>query len=291
MGACVAWALCTVGCDPMIHLGAETRPSDASTQDVSAEINDGVGVDGSDVHVAGEASAQDVFAGVDGRTVVPWSATFEPGDFSEWEADGQGGAYQLSVPPTVSTEQAHSGTHSAKLTISPVNGLVDYVYLFRGTAGSPPAEPEAYYGAWFYIPKPYLVSMYWNVFHFLYGTTPDRQDLKGIWDLDLRSSDTGELIPYVWDFLARRQRDQLTPMPVQPGKWFHIEMFLRLASDATGQVSVWQDGVLVLDVSDVVTSPTPWLQWSVGNTSLDITPTPADLYIDDVTLSLSRVGP
>lgn len=281
------------GCGRVIRLGEEPdETEDASSVDARGEssIDDEARDDGG--RTAADVRVPEASMAVDGRASVIWSASFETGDFSEWEADSQGGSYFSqagSVTPT--TEQAHGGMRSATLTINPRNGIVEDVYLFRGTSRSPPAEPEAYYGAWFFIPKPYVASFYWNIFHFLYGAAPDRQAVTNLWDLNLRSNSAGELVPYAYDFIARYQRDEPVPIPVPVGKWFHIEVLYHLAADATGRVAVWQDGVLVLDVNNVVTAPTPWLQWAVGNTSTDITPAPADLYIDDVTLSLSRVGP
>jgi hypothetical protein len=281
-------AVLLVGCDSTIHLGAEDIVLEAGSADANPPIADAV----SEANVSNVDGAGAPLMTVDGRASVLWSATFEPGDFSEWESDGQGGTFNsLNTSHIVSTEQAHSGMNAAKLTIDPTNSIVEDIYLFRGISGAPAAQSEAYYGAWFYIPKPYLESFYWNIFHFLDGGTVDRQSLVEIWDVDLRSNDTGALVPYVYDFLARRQRDEPTPIPVPVGKWFHLEVLLRLASDATGRFAIWQDGVLVIDVPDVVTSNSPWLQWSVGSTSTDITPAPADLYIDDVTMSLARVGP
>lgn len=287
-------------CGRVIHLGDEpldpeedaaAAPFDAQRES-SISVNSKPDANPVDAGATVEARAAEASPGVDGRATVLWSASFETGDFSEWEADGQGGTYfSAGASPSPSTEQAHMGSGSAKLTSNPKNGIVEDVYLFRGAPGSPPAEPEAYYGAWFFIPKPYVASFYWNIFHFLYGDTSDRQGVMGMWDLNLRSNSAGELVPYGFDFIARQQRDEPVPIPVPVGKWFHIEILMRLAADATGRVAVWQDGTLVLDVNNVVTAPTPWIQWSVGNTSTDITPAPADLYIDDVTLSLARVGP
>jgi hypothetical protein len=286
-----AAAVLLAGCGQIIHLGDEPG-DDTSGLDGAADSSSGAdapdGTKGKDGgHIA------DASGSVDGRATISWSASFETSDFSEWEGDSQGGSYSSAGgSSSPSTEQAHTGTGSAKLTINPRNGIVEDVYLFRGTSSSPPAEPEAYYGVWFFIPKPYVASFYWNIFHFLYGATQDRQGgVMNLWDLSLRSNTAGDLVPYAYDFIARQQHDEPVPIPVPVGKWFHIEILFRLAADPTGRVAVWQDGVLVLDVNDVVSAPTPWIQWSIGSASYDITSTPADLYIDDVTLSLSRVGP
>jgi hypothetical protein len=294
IGAMLGALLCAsaaVQCEGAIHLGGEDAVIEAGAADANL---DGSKADDASATLADARAdgAGDELMSVDGRASVLWSATFEPGDFSEWESDGQGGTYNsLNTSHIVSAEQAHSGVNAAKLTIDPTNSIVEDIYLFRGISGAPAAQSEAYYAAWFYIPNPYIESFYWNIFHFLDGGTVDRLSLVEIWDVDLRSNDTGALVPYVYDFLARRQRDEPTPIPVPIGKWFHIEVLLLLASDATGRFAMWQDGVPVIDLRDVVTSNSPWIQWSVGSTSTDIMPAPSDLYIDDVTMSLARVGP
>jgi len=191
----------------------------------------------------------------------------------------------------VTTERAHSGSYAVKLTINPMGGNIEDRYLFRGGAGAPPALEEAYYGAWFFIPQPYIENFYWNLFHFLQSPAADRQGTNPVWDLNLRSNLAGDLVPYVYDFLARRQRDEPVPTPVPIAQWFHLEVFVRFASDATGHVAVWHDGHQVFDIPNVVTASTPWILWAIGSASTDIMPAPADLFIDDVTLSATRVGP
>jgi hypothetical protein len=278
-----ALVLALAACDPTIHLGAEAV-DEAGASDARSSF-DGSSEDAS-LLVDGTGP-------VDGSASVIWSSSFENGTFSEWDGDGQGKEFfSANTSLSVSTEQAHSGTQSAKLTIDPNNGIVEDIYLFRGIAGAPAANAEAYYGAWFFIPQRYVEPFYWNIFHFLDGASVDRDSLGSIWDVDLRSStDTGELVPYVYDYLGRLQRTEDTPRAVPIGKWFHLEVLVRLAADDTGRFAIWQDGVLVFDVENVMTSMTPWIQWAVGSTSTDLMPSPADLYIDDVTLSSSRVGP
>ena len=72
------------------------------------------------------------------------------------------------------------------------------------------------------------------------------------------------------------------------GKWVHFEIFYRKAADATGRITIWQDGVQILDHANVATAPTDLLQWDVGGGSNDIAPSPATVYFDDATISLTR---
>jgi len=84
--------------------------------------------------------------------------------------------------------------------------------------------------------------------------------------------------------------DQANPIPVPLGRWVHFEIFFRKASDTTGRITIWQDGVQILDHANVATAPTDLLQWDAGGGSNDISPAPAAVYFDDATISLARVG-
>jgi hypothetical protein len=84
--------------------------------------------------------------------------------------------------------------------------------------------------------------------------------------------------------------EQANPVPVPVATWVHFEILYRKAADATGRITVWQDGVQILDLPNLVTAPTEMIQWDAGGGSNDIAPSPATVYLDDATISLSRVG-
>ena len=197
-------------CDPTIHLGTDFI-GDAG----AALLADARQVEGSinsetdsraplDAFV--DARIVDEIGAVDGSATIIWSSGFETGTISEWESDGLGGTYfSMNTALVVTTERAHSGSYAVKLTINPMGGNIEDRYLFRGGAGAPPALEEAYYGAWFFIPQPYIENFYWNLFHFLQSPAADRQGTNPVWDLNLRSNLAGDLVPYVYDFLAWRE--------------------------------------------------------------------------------------
>ena len=94
----------------------------------------------------------------------------------------------------------------------------------------------------------------------------------------------------LYNYVTTFDRQQLSPIAVPIGQWVHFEVFLKKASDATGQLTVWQDDVEILDAEGVVTAETDWIEWSVGGASNDVAPAPAFVYIDDATISVSRLG-
>lgn len=127
--------------------------------------------------------------------------------------------------------------------------------------------------------------------HFVGSQTGDGRDEVALWDLDLRSAPDGTLALYAYEFGATKQYDPQLPQPFPIGVWVKVEILFRKASDASGRFAVYQDGALLLDLSGVRTAPNDWLRWSLGSASGDIVPSPAELYIDDATISLSRLEP
>jgi hypothetical protein len=218
---------------------------------------------------------------------ILWQATFEPGDLSEWLGDGHGGVYMdpRATTPAVSQDEAHRGQHSGVATFAPM-GLTSWSYLYR----EQPSPPEAFYGAWFFIPANLEVGSWLSLHHFGYHPTAGSPDTSPVWDFHVYPTAGGTLAARLYEAATFRNVEQVNPVPVPVGSWVHFEIFLRKAADATGHLTVWQDGVQILDLANALTAPTEWVQWDVGGASNDITPSPASVYLDDATISLARVG-
>ena len=225
----------------------------------------------------------------DGGASVLWRGTFERGDLSEWTSDGNGGARVESAPAMFAVTQAvvHSGRYAGVGSTAPVMAMDSLNYLYRAE----PSPSEAYYSAWFYIPSPIAVGSWLSLHHFRGSTVGSPNDLTGIWDLNLYMLPGGGLAAQLGDFVQSFNLRQTLPTPVPFDTWVHFEVYLRKASDATGRVSVWQDGVLILDRPNVVTARSPLVIWEVGTGSDDVTPSPATIYMDDAAISLVRLGP
>lgn len=91
-----------------------------------------------------------------------WSAKMETGDLSQWYSSmnatvgSLGGAIENSGIASVvaSTDFAHSGRYSAKLTITTPDTPTSGVRLFRW--GEPEKYPQLYYSVWYYFPQSYI---------------------------------------------------------------------------------------------------------------------------------------
>ena len=77
-------------------------------------------------------------------------------------------------------------------------------------------------------------------------------------------------------------------IPIPIGSWFQIELFLKRAADATGEVALYQDGTLLFDETKLVTDDSNFVQWYVGNLSSGLTPPVSTIYVDDVSISATR---
>lgn len=222
-----------------------------------------------------------------------WTARFEIGDFSEWTGVAGGNAQAFPTPPntiSLSDGQAHGGDRAAALSITTGSDATqENAELSR--AGELPAE--AYYSAWYYLPRSVSVGTFWVIFKFRARTTADDPSTTTeLYDIDLTTLPSGEMTLELYDHgtMADLPLDVASPIvPVE--SWFQLEAFYRPAADATGRLTVWLDGRQVIDLSGMPISATPWVEWDVCSVGEDLTPQMVTIYVDDCAISRSRVGP
>jgi hypothetical protein len=226
----------------------------------------------------------------DGGSNVLWTATFEPGDLSEWSADGKGGVYVENAvsSPTVVPGPAHGGRYAGRVTTAPSGGMVSTNYFFRDQ----PSPPEAYYSCWFYVAPDFTVGFWLSLIHFRTSDTDDGRNPYPTWDMNMNVRPTdGALIPKLYNFVTQVNYYQTPPSVAFPvGRWVHMEVFMRKSNNLTGRIALWMDDALLLDLNNISTGKTNWVEWSVGVSSADISPTPGTVYIDDAAISLTPVG-
>jgi Polysaccharide lyase len=301
---CAALALATaclvlpaIGCRQHVLLGG--LPDGAGQQDGSGVLDAGRAADGAEIgdrSDVGDAGGPDVANGADrpdGASTLLWKATFEPGDLSEWTSDGAGGSIfeNIATAPAVTTTVAHGGRYSAKATVMPAVGMASSNYLYRVA----PSPTEAYYGAWYYIPSTVVsVRNYLSLIHIDASRTGDGQNAYARWDLNVYSSPvasgSGNLVAHLYDYALIANREQLVPITVPRDTWVHFEVLMVKSATTTGRMAVWQDDVLIIDDPGVVTTPNDWVQWRFGGASDMIDPSPSAVYVDDVTISTTRLG-
>jgi hypothetical protein len=109
-------------------------------------------------------------------------------------------------------------------------------------------------------------------------------NLHGLWDVSLQSAADGSLSVYLLDFLNGSSGVPVAAPPVPIGSWVHLEFRFRRAADATGEVALYQDGSLLIELTGLVTDDTDFGQWYVGNYADALAPPDSTLYVDDVTI-------
>ena len=110
---------------------------------------------------------------------IYWSAGGETGDLStsgstgasEWQLRSGGGEYNSGTADSaISTDYAHTGTHSIKATISTPSDPTSGTRLFRWEETQ--KYQSAYYSAGFYFPTQYTLihnpntAQLWNLFQY-----------------------------------------------------------------------------------------------------------------------------
>jgi len=216
-------------------------------------------------------------ASITSPVAVPWSNGFEH-QFCDY-AQPRGFCYAFGhASYEIVTSPVHSGRYAAAFAIDSADSNSVQARCVRQGA----LPTVAYYGAWYYVPELAHSTQLWNLLHFQGG---DPRVQHGLWDVSLVSGSAGDLELFVFDFLNGQMRVSPQPVPVPIGAWFHVQLYLKRAPDATGEVALYQDGQLLFDAPNLVTDDTTWGQWYVGNLANGLAPPASTLYVDDVTIS------
>jgi hypothetical protein len=212
---------------------------------------------------------------------VPWSTGFEDG-FCDY-ANVAGFCYGDDPYLVVSEPHRPGGRVAAEFKV--VGGSWNQTRCVRQGV----LPESAYYGAWYFIPQALQKAENWNLWHFQGADDQNVRPLPALWDVTLFTGPpAGGWELGVRDYLASQDGSiYLGPnhAPVPIGSWFHIELFLKRASDSTGKIALYQDGVLLLERADLKSDASPFTQWYVGDWAQNATPADSSLYVDDVSIS------
>jgi hypothetical protein len=230
-------------------------------------------------------------------TDVLWSDGFEDGGLISGlsAAPGTGGIYLSDAGESgvaLSMEQHHSGHFSVKMSSETPGGAGIY------KTGTFPVE--AYYSAWYYVPKFYVTTLPWSILRFAVSPDP----IHGPLEVDLWSLPDGTLTLELYDTGRSYLLSPLpAPVPIVPiGRWFQLEALYLNSTDSSGHFTLWFDGTPIYDFERSTSSSTPdgGLHPSfyfepcsftedvvaVGDAGPNVV-----LYVDDIAISWSRVTP
>ena len=255
--AALAVACLASACEPTVVIGSCAEASAAGAAGVAG---------------ASASSSADA-------VTVPWSTGFEDGlcDYaSQGYCYGRHGATLEIVQAPV-----HNGQFAAAFT---VNGNATNTSEDRSQArcvrrGVMPKS--ASYGAWYLIPELHTSDANWNLFHFL-GVT--ETESHALWDISLANDTDGELVLTVFNFLRGVHPPIANPPAIKIGTWFHLEVLLKRSAQNDGEVTVSQDGAVVLRLTNLITDDTDWGEWYVGNYARKLVPELSTVYVDDITM-------
>ena len=217
---------------------------------------------------------------------LPWASGFENQldcDYREVAGSCYGfppGLYRVVSSPV------HSGQFAAEFTVLTGTDAGETPQCRCMRTGAFPTE--AYYGAWYYIRESATNAGLWNLIHFQgWNQSTNKWDL--LWDVSLvnGSTDAGSAGPlnlrvFSGQFLPPNARIDGPPIPI--GSWFHIEFYWKRAKDKTGEVALYQDGIRVVNFTNIVTDNTDQGQWYVGNLADALQPPRSTVYVDDITI-------
>ena len=206
---------------------------------------------------------------------------------NEWWQNNCGGEFNSNRGTSgVSTTVAHTGRYAARLYQPNTARMSDVgVRLFRWCESQ--QQTALYYSAWYYIPQRVTVNGWWHImqwksngshnakFVVAVGNRPDGQMYLSLG----RGQDSGG---GVWS-------QNIKNVPV--GQWFHVEAYYKKAADNTGQVTLWQDGVQLVNVPGVQTANSSDLGWAVISYGTGLNPSNNTMYVDDAVISTTRRGP
>jgi len=225
-----------------------------------------------------------------------WKADFETGNLSQYESYGGFVRRNPTDSYTISKAYAHQGNFAAALTIdttkpSPSGEYAAFLFLWNQLL----LEGDNYYSAWYYIPQEISTRYWWNIWQWksTYDGNSDHSQpmfcldvVKGSSGLDIRLFYRPDL-----EFPQKKMFTQ-TIKKVPTNQWFHLEGYYRRGQNNDGEVVIWLDGVEIFHVSGYPTVLSDnTLYWSLNHYTDWIQPNPFTIYVDDVALSKTRLGP
>ena len=216
----------------------------------------------------------------DAAVTLPWSTGFEDG-FCDYGAP-MGFCFATGIGSySLVTSPVHSGRYAAEFTIES-----DFDAGSQVRCVEQGVFPKlAYYGAWYFVPSPAPANTgNWNLLHYQGG--PPGGHLNYLWDVSLNGGGGGPLHAFLRQYgVDGGEAVAASAAPAVPlDQWFHLEVFFNRAKDATGELSLSQDGVDAGRITGVATDLSDWGQWYVGNLANALAPPLSKVYVDDVTI-------
>jgi hypothetical protein len=235
---------------------------------------------------------------------VLWSAGIETGDLREWDDQtNSGSASSAAVTAFSAGIAAKSGSWVMRQSVTGSAGGTRMA-RFSEVDALTKAGTAFYWSWWDYYPTKVSFPLGDMLSIFQIASQDSAGGFHPIWTLNFHPSNfTLTLMwspnakapaegPHAGEFEARRTYSSTPAVPV--GQWVFFEVMVKPAADFTGALKVWMNGQVLFDQTNIKTrfpdEGAGGFMWLNNNAyGSNLTPTPFHHYVDDVTLSLSRM--
>ena len=161
------------------------------------------------------------------------------------------------------------------------------VSLAVASTGSFSPANEYYYSCSYFIPSGIAPVGWWHIAQWKSTYDGNTDNSVRTVALGLEKNTAGQLVMYLSQRTSADanaiKNSWLSSVVVPTNQWFTLRTCYKKARTETGHVTVWQDGVKVFDVQNVVTAfADNTLQWSVNSYTDKITPSPCTIYVTDM---------
>jgi len=190
-------------------------------------------------------------------------------------SDGKPGSAESFVE--VTTERAHSGTHSLKTYTALDPGDLQKSGLIRALLFFPPGS-DFWFSAWYYLPSGTETE---NLFIFELEATRNRYVGRRL----VLGNPNGNSL-YI---SAKRGTGDMfyqpTPLPFPKDRWVRVKLHMHLSPGSDGLAELWQDDTKIIERRGRNMPNGHFYDWvSIGQTA-NATHHAQTLYVDDVVVS------
>lgn len=236
---------------------------------------------------------------------IVWSADMETGDISQWDHNAPWRSGPGLTDFRLSTTQVHGGRHSLATSIDTRIGTAGIRWARRYITRDAPLLPdEAYYSAWFYLPGPFK-SQWWNFMQWKRSyQRPNGGSSDPVASVNFEERAGSDALYFALNYKVGNDGGYKTPgwgnvasspIDVPLRQWVHLECKYRWSTVRNGEITCWQDGQQIWSLTgiktefDYVGDAYP-RQFSVNAYASEVSPAPYTFYLDDVAISLNRLG-
>jgi len=259
---------------------------------------------------------------------VIWNSDFEDASFKKWEDKGTsdefagGGIFntdESNVSFGVENSIVHTGKHSsfAQIKNAVTPGEPKAIRFMRWTDKAWDEEgqyfpDEAYYSVFIYFPEIFDPTKledndalgdggWWNIFQFKSDNNAGSQPMaaldlynsngKMFLGMSIKDYENDDSDEHVQEYI-----EQVNPFVLESNTWVHLEAYYKKSPDYNGQITVWQDGQLILEKKDFrsIFFDDGTAVWGIGNYTDYINggevEGKARVYFDDALVSTTRIG-